>query len=107
MNIYVEIIEVPPGFAPQEIREQWKKLVLPVVTDEEVSANPSDTRYGVDVANVGGFTVSRDKAIAALKKGGKNEAALYWTGFPFGRYLQFRRDVCRVIKVITQPECPE
>src|SRR3989344_2109725 len=102
IHVCVQIIDVPPGFAPPEIREQWKKIVLPVITESEMATNPPNTRYGVDAANVGGFTVSRPRAVAALTKRGRSEAAGFWTGFPFGPYLQFRKDVCRVIRVVSR-----
>ncbi len=92
----VQIVEVPPGFAPEEIRQQWVGIILDAFTQDEIRYRRR-MRYGVDNANVGGFIVSRLAAVAALKLMGRREAADFWTGFSFGRYLQFRKDVCQIV----------
>lgn len=93
--ISVQIVSIPPGFAPIEIREQWVGLILNALSEDEIDLS---TRYGVDSANVGGFIVSRLSAVVSLKIMGRTEAAGFWLGFPFGHFIQFRKDVCQIIK---------
>lgn len=91
----VRIVEVPPGFAPEEIRQQWLGVILGALSDDQIRPR---TRYGIDNANVGGFTVPKSTAVKALRLMGRSEAAAFWMGFPLGRYIQFRKDVCQVVK---------
>ncbi len=93
--ISVQIVGVPPGFAPEEIREQWVGIILGALSDYEISMR---IRYGIDNANVGGYVVPKLAAVTRLKLMGRTEATAFWMGFPFGRYIQFRKDVCLVVK---------
>lgn len=93
--ISVHVFDVPPGFAPLEIREQWVGLVLGALSDYEISRR---IRYGIDNANVGGYIVPKLAAVTCLKLMGRTEAVAFWIGFPSGYYLQFSKDVCQVVR---------
>ena len=93
----IRVIKPPPSdIAPLSITQEWVSVELPVVSDEELAANPlSGFRIGTE--NVGGYLVYRKKAIEALRAQGKHDAANYWERLPLGIYLQFKKDCCELI----------
>ena len=92
----IRITAVPPGFAPEYIREQWVGVTIPMPSAQELAEYPvSDMRIGSE--NLEGYLVFREKAIEALMEAGKKEAALFWDGLLLGKYLQFRKDGCVVV----------
>jgi hypothetical protein len=93
----IRIVSIPPGFAPEEIRQHWIDVVIPLPTEKELSDDPP-SKSGIGNANEGGYVVRTSQAIYALEVAGKLKAARYWRGFPLGGYLVFKRDVCEVIE---------
>lgn len=92
----IYITAVPPGFAPEHIREQWVGVTIPMPSAQELEEHPvSEMRIGSE--NLEGHLVFREKAIEALMEAGKEEAALFWDELLLGKYLQFRKDVCEVV----------
>ncbi|MCA9352734.1 hypothetical protein KC901_00960 [Patescibacteria group bacterium] len=87
----IRIVETPPGPAPEEIRKEWK--------DIEMVAE-IDTGGGIRTSNAsdGGYKVTTQEAIQALKNAGKNEAANFWASIPLAESLIFHKDVCIVIE---------
>ena len=92
----IRITSVPPGFAPEHIREQWVGVTIPMPSAQELAEHPvSEMRIGND--NLDGYLVFREKAIEALLEADKQEAALFWDDLLVGKYLQFKKDVCEVV----------
>ncbi|MDB5264726.1 MAG: hypothetical protein JWN64_297 [Parcubacteria group bacterium] len=92
----IRIIDIPPGvLAPLEIREQWVGVQIPLATDEELRQNPIAGKLGND--NDDGHIVLRSKAVKALQRAGRYEAADFWHAAPLGMYLQFKQDVCILV----------
>lgn len=93
----IRIIELPPGFAPKEIRAQWVGVVLPIASDDEISKD-LPTAFGIGSGNSDGYFVFRDEAIKALRTAGKEKAVRYWSAFPLGKFLKFKKDVCAIVE---------
>ena len=92
----IRIKEIPPGFAPAEIREEWIGVEIPLATEEELKANPPISRFGN--ANGDGYQVLTEKAIYALRHSGHPRAADFWEYFPgSGHYLVFAKNICELI----------
>jgi len=58
----VRITQIPPGFAPEEIRKQWVGVELSLATEEEIAQDPP-SGFGIGSDNTNGYLVLRDKAI--------------------------------------------
>lgn len=96
MSSSIRIIVVPPGFAPEAIREQWLGLELPLATEETLrTCPPSNFRTGTE--NGDGYIVASRDGIAALSAAGKAEAAAFWGDYPGSFYLIFKKEVCEVV----------
>jgi len=67
------VTTAPPGFAPENIREQWVGVELPV---EDELGNGSGFRTGAE--NSDGYRVNSFDALKALKAAEKNEAFEFW-----------------------------
>ena len=101
----IRIVGVPPGEAPQSIREQWVGLVLPLAPDLS-SACRTET-YGVvsgkkDEELAIGYVVEFEDAMAVLARKSP-EAASWWREHTVhliceGGALLFDEYVCEHIK---------
>lgn len=93
-NLNIIITKVPPGFAPDHIREAWLGVTLPVASDEDKAQYNIVRRSGTKNGN--GYEVLTEKAIEALREADKNEAAEYWeyTQAQFGNILIFKKECC-------------
>jgi hypothetical protein len=94
----IRIIKTPSSIlAPLYIREDWVGIEIPLVTDEELKANPlSGLRLGT--GNEDGYLVFRHKAVDALREQGRLEAAGHWERNPLlGMYLQFKKEYCEIV----------
>lgn len=94
----IRIIAVPPGGAPEWIREAWVGLELPLA--EQVLGAHFGV-CGTHPQNVGGFQIELKKAIEVLKEVSP-EAARWWEenappGFIDGGRLSFKKEVCEFI----------
>lgn len=99
----IRIIAVPPGQAPQRIREQWVGVEIPVIEQP-----PPGQQFGVlggkpDPRNARGYLVGTDEAIQALSKK-SSEAAAWWRAWreetvagQLAAGLVFAREVCEEI----------
>jgi hypothetical protein len=93
----IRIVKAPPGIAPRDIREKWVGVEIPLATEEEKREQPPSRKLRVGCSNLNGYIVLRRKAVIALREAGKNDAAAFWERLPFGRYLEFEKEVCEVI----------
>ena len=92
----VRITAIPPGFAPERIRKQWVGVELPLASKKEIAQNPP-SGFGIGSDNTSGYLVLRDNAIEALRQAGKKEAADFWGSLRYGRFLQFKKEVCEMV----------
>jgi len=92
----IQIIATPPGFAPLAIREQWLNVEIPLLSNEELAADPP-SEHGIGEENSGGYTVLHKEAVQALRENGRDEAARYWSAPWFGKYLVFHELCCKLI----------
>lgn len=93
----IKIIAVPPGLAPEKIRQMWVGVEMQLATDEQLSADPPLCSFGTG-ENAGGFLVTFQDAIQALKDAKKDAAANFWEGLLFGAYLEFNKNVCQIVE---------
>lgn len=92
----IRIIATPPGPALLWCREDWVGITIPLATAEELEKNPP-RGFRIGSANMGGYIVCREKAVAALQKAEKIEAARFWACIPTS-YLQFKKEVCELVE---------
>jgi hypothetical protein len=92
----IRIIKTPPGFAPEEIGNQWVGIEIPLATDSEIEANPP-SGLGIGNSHMGGFQVLVEEAIAALVEAHKFQAATYWSSVVPAGYLVFRQECCLLL----------
>ena len=98
----IQIIEIPAGEAPKDIREQWIGLVLPVDASPAFETGIQEGVLGGPPAleNLNGFPVKFEDAIIALTKTGKTEAALWWENNNIvhgASHLVFGGDFCELL----------
>jgi hypothetical protein len=97
----IRIIAVPPGPAPEVIREAWVGVKIPLATEEDLEKFPlSGARWGSE--NVDGHMVLSSLAVTALRTGGNIEAVEFWEDLiennPYMKFFQFRKEVCEVLE---------
>jgi hypothetical protein len=63
----IRIIKTPPGFAPEEIGNQWVGIEIPLATDSEIEANPP-SGLGIGNSNMGGSKCWQKKQLQHLSK---------------------------------------
>lgn len=99
----IQIIGIPAGEAPKDIREQWIGLVLPVDASLDFETGIQEGVLGGPPAleNLNGFPVKFEDAIRALKETGKIRAALWWENNNIARagasHLVFGWDFCELL----------
>lgn len=91
----IKIVAVPPGLAPQKIREEWVGIQIPLAATDMLRR--AHVAVKIDNQNEGGYIVLRIMAVEALRLADKNEAANYWDALPFVRFLQFKQEVCELV----------
>jgi len=89
----IKIIAIPPGFAPQEIREQWVGIEIPL-SKNPIPHGEESFRSGSE--NGDGYQVLATEAIVALRNAGKNDAANFWKNLAGGT-LVFKKDLCELV----------
>ncbi len=91
----IKIIATPPGQAPEEVRQQWVGLTIPLATQEKGGFQMGV--LGGAAKNLGGYQVlSRDALHLLLAK---SQPAYRWfveNAF-FGSHLVFARHVCEFL----------
>ena|SRR5579862_3402272 len=101
MGERIRIIDVPPGQAPEWVRQQWVGLELPVA--EEPRDDQEYTQLGArggNPENIGGYRIKADIAFDALRQ--RSPLAVTWWeahaphAFLPSSSLVFRRDVCEI-----------
>lgn len=100
-NVSLKIVSIPPGSAPQRIREQMVGIIIPLPSEDDLAnhvpsraeMHPLTTRLG----NLGGFPVVRTEAVEALKKSYKNEAARFWAAFDTCVFLYLPVDTVEIV----------
>jgi hypothetical protein len=90
----IKIIDTPPGFAPEEIREQWLGIEIPLA-ENPIPADKVVARIGGQ--NAGGYQVKGTDAVEALKDAEKFEAAEFWKPYASGNFT-FKQEVCELIE---------
>lgn len=88
----IEIIAIPPGFAPEHIRQKWIGVHIPLAEQVVV-----EVACRIGRANEGGYEVTARQAIAALRAAGREEAANYWETYAAGN-LVFKKEACRIVE---------
>lgn len=89
----VKITEIPPGFAPEHIREQWLGIELQTQNEKD---DGSGLRTGME--NAGGYKVKPEDALTALKDAGKDEAYDFWKPRLAGTSnLVFKTECCEEV----------
>lgn len=95
----IRIVQTPPGFAPEKIREEWVGIKIPLVPERDLRQDPPVPHPAASTNdNADGHVVLRTEAILALLNAGKEEAANFWNALPLGVYLIFKKDVCEVVE---------
>ncbi len=92
---FIEVISIPLGFAPERIRRMWVGIKIPLLTDEEMKLVPPRESTG---PIAGGYLVSGCAAVEALKAAGKHDAASFWCRPLPPRYLEFKKEVCKLLE---------
>ena len=101
----IRIVDVPPGEAPQSIREQWVGLVLPLAPDflttcQMMTSGVVSGREDEEPAI--GYVVDIEEAMAVLARKSP-EAAFWWREhtphlFCEGGTLLFDEYVCELVE---------
>lgn len=89
----IKIIEVPPGFAPEEIRKQWVGVEIPLAENPIPEGRES---FQIGNQNQGGYQVRGVDAVKALLDSEKKEAANFWRPYSIGNF-KFKKEVCELI----------
>ena len=93
----IKIKKTPPGFAPEEIREQWVGLILPCIGKEDPHTSV-DPLFRTGTENIGGYQVATADAIKALEDAKLFDALKFWSVRLFGAIdLTFKADICEVL----------
>jgi len=98
MSKKVRIVLMPPGFAPEEIRQQWVGVEIPLIDQDEADALQDNPNWDAS-EQYGGSIVSTSDAIAALREAGREEAAQYWEEVQknIGIKLRFGAEYCEIL----------
>ena len=94
----IDIIDVPPGEAPEWVRKEWVGLRLPISNDQETKGLVQIGVLGGESQHRGGYRIDTAEAITALR-GVSPEAAGWWetnVALDFIKCLTFKKDVCRI-----------
>lgn len=101
---YIRVVDIPPGGAPDEIREEWVEMYLPLARDfaelfeqyfeidgeiaddsdilRQAGVLPDDIETGqITTKNAGGYAINAEDAIQSLLAIGTDnslKAAEYW-----------------------------
>lgn len=96
----IRIVAVPPGQAPEWVRQEWIGLEIPIAEDTLV---PEDSiQMGVKFGkpeNVGGYPVETDVAVKILKEKSP-KAARWWEeniSSVIMPWLVFKKEVCELV----------
>lgn len=97
-NLNIIITKVPPGFAPEHIREAWVNCILPVATEAEKKELNIISRLGSE--NKDGYEILTSKAIESLRAKGEDTAADFWEEVKndLGKLLVFKKDCCEEVQ---------
>ena len=94
----IEIISVPPGFAPEEIRQAWVGIRLPSLGRESDPLEADGMRFGNE--NRGGYRIEAPVAFRALENHNAEAHAWWVINFPvllaMGE-LVFAANVCKEV----------
>jgi len=93
----IRIVSVPPGQAPEWVREQWVGLELPIIEEEQSGMQTGVLGGGAQ--NIGGFRVDGLVAIKTLEA--KSPKAVSWwkenAPAVISNQLVFKKEVCQLI----------
>lgn len=93
----VEIINTPPGQAPDWVRDAWIGLILPV--DMDAVGVLQMGIFGGEGQNDGGYNIPTEKALEFLEKKDQRAARWWYDNLPFmPPWLVFHRDVCKLVE---------
>ncbi len=93
----IQIVDVPPGQAPEWVRKSWVGLEMDARNSE--GAGLQLGVLGGQSQNAGGYAVSTREALDALNRANPNAAEWFRKKSiaAFGDHLIFARHVCREI----------
>lgn len=95
----IKIIAVPPGQAPEWVREAWIGLTIPL--SSTITADGLQTGiFRGKPENVGGYMVSGQAAVDVLKSNNAEAADWWFENAPLALLgsLVFKKDVCELIE---------
>lgn len=92
-----KIIATPPGPDPNEIREAWAGVEIPVAVKCPIPGRTGPPRTGADSAD--DYQVYIESAIEALQLAGRDGAVRYWEVWEAlgKRTLIFKKEVCELV----------
>lgn len=98
MTKKIRITKTPAGFAPQEIRDQWVGVEIPLMNQEDADKLQNSGQWNASEQH-GGPIVHIEDAINALKQAGKTEAASFWNDVRsrLGTELRFGVEYCEYV----------
>ena len=94
----IRIVAVPPGEAPEWVRQKWIGQELPIAEDIPASLTQTGVKFG-PADNIGGYPVETRIAIEILEETSP-EAAEWWKQNILAgimSYLVFKREVCEIV----------
>lgn len=91
----IKIVSVPPGQAPEEVREKWVGVIIPL--PEQVTGGFQMGVQGGTSDNTVGYQVSTEEALRLLYE--KSPAAVQWflENAVLGTRLVFANQVCELV----------
>lgn len=92
----IEIVSIPPGFAPLCIRKMWVGVTIPLVSEEEAEqVRKSDVS---NVLTADGYIVQGVEAVHELINAGRSMQAInYWSNPMPPCYLHFAKECCKLV----------
>jgi hypothetical protein len=87
----IKIVKTPPGFAPEQIRQQWVGLEMSAKPEMDVNGS-----FRIGTENIGGYQVEAPVALQALKDAGKDAALEFWLPYLRGD-LVFHAECCEEV----------
>lgn len=97
MGKQIKIVAVPPGQAPDNVREAWVGLVLPVAEADGDGVQLG--ALGGEAQNLGGYPVYGMDALKVLARANRKAFEWWLVNVPMAAYndLVFARDCCEEV----------
>lgn len=97
-KFFIEIIQIPKGVAPEEIRRLWLGAILPLASEEDINNAGVTFQLGEDKKN--SYIVLTCEAIKTLKDQDKEALADYLEIHKniFSPVRIFRNEYCKLVE---------